>query len=177
LNPKLYWIRTRLPGKLAVSARPRGGDWLPDEVEGWRKAGIDAVVSLLTDRESEEMQLQEEAAVSRTHGLRFLSLPIEDRGVPNSLSEAASVVAALKDMLGRGQNVAIHCRQGIGRSGMIAAAVLTTTGLNLDEALNQVSAARGLTVPETDEQRSWLFDFDSQATTTPASDPVNPARP
>ena len=162
MNPKLYWIKTQLPGKLAVSARPRGGDWLDDEVEGWRKAGIDAVLSLLTRQESEEMQLQQEASLSRTHGLRFLSLPIEDRSVPNSLSEASSVVATVNEILMRGANVAIHCRQGIGRSGMIAAAVLTATGLSPDKALNRVSEARGLTVPETDQQRSWVFDFEHQ---------------
>lgn len=104
LNPKLHWIKSRLPGKLAVSARPRGGDWLEDEVEGWRKAGIDAVVSLLTSQESKEMHLQEEASLSRAHGIRFLSLPIEDRGFPDSLSEAVSVVATLNEMLTRGTN-------------------------------------------------------------------------
>jgi protein-tyrosine phosphatase len=169
LNPKLYWIKTHLPGKLAVSARPRGGDWLEDEVEGWLKAGIDTVVSLLTSQETEEMKLQKEASLSRTHGLGFVSLPIEDRGVPNSLSEARSVVAAVNQLLTRGRNVAIHCRQGIGRSGMIAAAVLTATGLSPDVALDRVSQARGLTVPETPQQRTWVFDFEPEAAPSRAS--------
>jgi protein-tyrosine phosphatase len=108
------------------------------------------------------MELQQEAGLSRTHGLRFLSLPIEDRGVPNSLSEAAGVVATVNDMLARGMNVAIHCRQGIGRSGMIAAAVLTASGLSPELALNRVSEARGLTVPETEQQRAWLLEFEHQ---------------
>lgn len=78
------------------------------------------------------MKLEQEASLARAHGIRFVSLPIEDRGVPSSLSEASSVVAAVNEMLKRGTNVAIHCRQGIGRSGMIAAAVLTTTGIGPD---------------------------------------------
>jgi protein-tyrosine phosphatase len=174
LNPKLYWIKTQLPGKLAVSARPRGGDWLEDEIEGWRRAGIDAVVSLLTSAESKEMKLEQEASLSRNHGIRFLSLPIEDRGVPNSVSEAASVVANVKEMLQQGANVAVHCRQGIGRSGMIAAAVLTATGLSPDTALNRVSEARGLPVPETDQQREWVTEFESQGAPS-ATCPHTPA--
>jgi len=169
LNPKLYWIETQLPGKLAVSARPRGGDWLEDEIEGWHRAGIDAVVSLLTEQESEEMKLEQEASLARVHGIRFMSLPIEDRGVPNSLSEASSVVAAVNEMLKRGTNVAIHCRQGIGRSGMIVAAVLTTTGVSPDVALNRVTQARGLPVPETEQQHTWVLEFENQVTLSRAS--------
>jgi hypothetical protein len=28
MNPKLYWVDGPWPGKLAISARPRGGGWL-----------------------------------------------------------------------------------------------------------------------------------------------------
>ena len=48
---ELYWIDGPWPGKLAISARARGGDWLEDEMRGWRRNGIDTVVSLLTPAE------------------------------------------------------------------------------------------------------------------------------
>ena len=35
------------PGRLAIVPRPRGGDWLEDEVRAWREAGVDIVVSAL----------------------------------------------------------------------------------------------------------------------------------
>ncbi len=55
-NP-VYWIEGVPTGKVAIVPRPRGGDWLEDEVRAWRAAGIDVVVSLLTDDEVRELGL------------------------------------------------------------------------------------------------------------------------
>lgn len=159
MNPKLYWIDAQFPGKLAISARPRGGDWLEEEIEGWRKAGVDVVVSLLTSEENEDLHLEQESQLSSAQGIQFISLPIEDRGVPTPGPEASAVVEDVSDMLRRGRNVAIHCRQGIGRSGMVAAAVLSTQGSTPEDALNRVSRMRGLDIPETPEQRNWVLEF------------------
>lgn len=63
----------------------------------------------------------------------------------------ASIAGALEE----GKNVAVHCRQGIGRSGLIAAGVLMTSGLSPQQAMDAVSSSRGLAIPETPEQRSW----------------------
>jgi len=57
---ELYWIEGPWPGRLAISARPRGGDWLEDEVKSWRRAGLDIIVSLLTPDEEEALDLQRE---------------------------------------------------------------------------------------------------------------------
>ncbi len=54
--------------------------------------------------------------------------------------------------LGAGKSVVVHCRQGIGRSGLIAIAVLMQAAQKLDEAIALVSRARGREVPETPEQ-------------------------
>jgi protein-tyrosine phosphatase len=52
--------------------------------------------------------------------------------------------------------VAIHCRGGIGRSSLMAAAVLVQLGAAPEQAWDTVSVARGMPVPETEEQRAWL---------------------
>ena len=159
MNPQLYWIQGPWPGRLAISARPRGGDWLEDEISGWRSAGIDAVVSLLTPQENQELQLGAESNLTQARGLLFISLPTEDRGVPPSWDDASLAVAKIEEMLRQGRNVAVHCRQGIGRSGMIAAAVLVKDGSVPDDSMKRISDARGLPVPETPEQREWVRRF------------------
>ncbi len=166
MNPKLYWINGPWPGKLAISARPRGGDWLEDEISGWRTAGVDAVVSLLTPQENKDLQLGEESDLAQSRGLRFLSLPVEDRGVPSSLDDALLAVENVTEMLRQGRNVAIHCRQGIGRSGIFAAAVLIKAGDKFGDALKQISEVRGVLVPETSEQREWIRSFSAREATT-----------
>jgi protein-tyrosine phosphatase len=159
VNPKLYWIETPTGGRLAISARPRGGDWLEDEIEGWREQGVDVVVSLLTASENEELGLKDEARFSKAKGLRFVSFPIEDRNVPRSAANLQNLAAQMGSEIRQGKNIAIHCRQGIGRSSLLSAAVLLQVGEDLDQALGSIRSARGLEVPETLEQRRWLEQF------------------
>jgi hypothetical protein len=61
---------------------PRGRDWLEDEIRAWRSAGLNAVVSLLTPDEMDDLGLQREGEVCQKNALEFLSLPIIDRSVP-----------------------------------------------------------------------------------------------
>ncbi len=166
MNPKLYWIKGPWPGKLAISARPRGGDWLEDEISGWRTAGVDAVVSLLTPQENKDLQLGAESNLAQSRGLRFLSLPVEDRGVPSSLDDALLAIEDVTEMLRQGRNVAVHCRQGIGRSGMLAAALLIKGGSTPSQALKLISEVRGLAVPETPEQLEWVKKFSEREVPT-----------
>jgi protein-tyrosine phosphatase len=152
----LSWIPGPWPGRLAISTRPRGGDWLEDEVRAWQRAGVDIVVSLLEPAENEQFDLQLEGRLAESNGLRFLSFPITDRGVPSSAKAAVSLLKDLTHALEEGKHIAVHCRQGIGRSGLIAAGALVAAGTTPEAALQIVSSARGLAVPETPEQRSWV---------------------
>jgi protein-tyrosine phosphatase len=146
-------------GRLAISVRPRGGDWLEDEVAGWRKQGVDVVVSLLTPSENEELDLKEEGKFSQARGIRFISFPIQDRGVPPFSPNVEKLVEELGSEIKRGKSVAVHCRQGIGRSPLISAALLISLGEDNGNAVRKISQARGLEVPETVEQRRWLDQF------------------
>jgi len=156
MKPKLFWIPGPWRGKLAVASRPRGGDWLEDEIQGWRKTGLDVVVSLLEKDEAAQFELSHEGDVAESQGVRFISFPIPDRGVPGSSREALSLFNTIAAALEQGKNVAVHCRQGIGRSGLIAAGVLLTSGMGVDKALEVVGASRGETIPETPAQLQWI---------------------
>jgi len=153
-----HWIDGPWPGRLAISARPRGGDWLEDELKGWRAAGITKVVLLLTPDEEVALGLEREKQASLDAGLSFLSFPIVDRSVPSSDERAMCLIEELDSDLTRGERVVVHCRQGIGRSGLIASAVLVARGVPPEDAALQVSQARGVTVPETLRQIVWIRD-------------------
>ncbi len=122
-------------------------------------AGIAALVSLLEPAEAADLSLEEEANAAAAAGLVFHSLPIADRGVPSSREQMLDLAADLVDALKGGKNVAIHCRQGIGRSAIVAAGILISSGEDSATAVNAVGAARGMAVPETNEQRRWIDDF------------------
>ena len=159
MHTELYWIEGPWPGRLAISARPRGGDWIEDELKGWRRYGIDTVVSLLTPDEEESLDLQPEGQLCQDIGLSFRSFPIVDRSVPSQI-EAVSFIQQLDAELAQGKNLVVHCRQGIGRSGLIAAGLLVARGVSPEDAMERASAARHVPIPETLGQRLWiLHDF------------------
>lgn len=155
----IYRIKGPWAGTLSIVSRPRGGDWLEHEVSGWKEAGLDAIVSLLTKEEQREFELGRERAASEEQSLRFFFLPIADLGVPSSRKETVAVLNQIEKLLASGRNVGIHCRQSVGRSGMIAASLLAMSGSDPREAFESVSNGRGLPVPETEEQRDWVIDL------------------
>ena len=71
MNPDLFWIPGPWRGRMAVATRPRGGDWLEDETDGWRRAGLEVVVSLLEEDEAAQLELTNEAAVARSKGIQL----------------------------------------------------------------------------------------------------------
>jgi protein-tyrosine phosphatase len=155
----MYWVPVSGDGKLAIMPRPRAGDWLGDEISRWRAAGITTVVSLLEVEEASELALREEAELCRQAGIAFISYPIADRGVPADETSLRQLVTGLAKSIEDGKCVAIHCRAGIGRSALVAACVMAIHGVAAATALSLLSAARGLNVPDTDEQRNWINTF------------------
>jgi protein-tyrosine phosphatase len=155
MRATIFTVATDGPGKLSTMARPRGGDWLADEMATLRQAGTDVLVCMLTTSELRELELTDEAVVAEAAGMRFIGLPTPDRGTPG-IQPFRDLVRELVDELARGRHVVVHCRMGIGRSSTVAAGVLIAQGAHARDAWAAVSDARGLEVPDTPEQRRWL---------------------
>jgi protein-tyrosine phosphatase len=159
MPPKVHWIETPLPGKLGIVPRPRAGDWLADEIAGWKAGGIDLVASLLEPHEVAELGLYDEASLCDRHTIEFVSFPVPDRGVPTSRLAVLALAQLLASRISQGGTAAVHCRAGIGRSSVIAACALICLGMAPDQALDLLAKARGVDVPDTAEQRAWVQAF------------------
>ena len=155
---RVYWI-PQIPVRLGIMARPRGGEWLGDEVRSLRSQGVDVVVSLLTVDEAVELELAEEGESCQRAGIVFRSFPILDRGIPTSPEEFQVLVHAIGEDVRGGRAVAIHCRAGIGRSSLVAACVLSMQGIDVEHAFALIAQGRGCSVPDTMEQRIWVEEF------------------
>lgn len=95
--------------------------------------------------------------VSHVHGLglRWEQLPIRDGGVPDfRFEERWNVVGAeARDILRRGGRLLLHCRAGLGRTGMIAARLLVELGSPPARAIETVRAARPGTIETPAQER------------------------
>ncbi len=144
---------------MAIVKRPRGGEWLFDELQLIREEGVDVLVSLLERKEEIELELTNEGRIWRETGGVFLNFPILDRSVPESSFSAHKMLKSLIAFVEQGNSIAVHCRMSIGRSSIVIAALMASLGFDVDDVFRLISHARGLSTPETSEQVCWVKSY------------------
>jgi protein-tyrosine phosphatase len=155
----LHWVQGIGPHRLALMPRPRGGEWLEDEIAGWCEASVNVVVSLLEAHEIRELGLHAQPQLCERSGIEFLHLPIADRGVPPARAPLLALVNTLHSRLQQGQAVAVHCRAGIGRTGLVAGCLLHLLGVHERDIFHLLSRSRGVAMPDTSAQADWVEQF------------------
>lgn len=157
MSIEIYQVAEDLPGALFIMPRPN--PQLRDNMAALRALGLEKIVSMLPADEAQALGLQDEAACCEAAGIVFDTHPITDFGLPDP-AIFDPFVGQIGSELHRGSRIAIHCRAGIGRSGMAVAAALITLGWNAVQAVERVSERRGVSIPDTDDQRRFLADFE-----------------
>jgi protein-tyrosine phosphatase len=152
----IHWIDAVGPGRLGIMGRPQGADRLPAEVRSWAVLDVHTVVTLLEPTEADELGLHDERVLCALCGIECISFPVPDHGVPTAAAPFFALAAGLAALVANGSTVVIHCRAGIGRSALLAAAVLVRSGVPAEDVFECLTRARGVLVPETLEQETWL---------------------
>lgn len=157
MHTKIYWLHPYAHGaKLGIMARPRGDDWLDEEIGNLRKQNVKLLISLLESHEIRELRLEHEESLCSKHGIAYLNFPILDRHVPVTGNKTDDFIKTIQEKLDIGHSTVIHCRMGIGRSSIIAGAIMLKTIRHPKNILIHISNIRGLSVPDTAEQIKWL---------------------
>jgi protein-tyrosine phosphatase len=157
LYTKVYWVHDFANGaKPGIMPRPRGDDWLEEEIIKLKKQNIGSWVSLLEQQEINELGLRNQQTLCFKHELEYINFPIVDRNIPEKGNKIDSLIDQLYQKIQTGNSVVIHCRMGIGRSSIIAGCILLKAGFKTDQILQKITSARGLKVPDTDQQVQWL---------------------
>ncbi len=121
--------------------------------------GATTLVTLMETHELELLRVPTLGETAQISGLKWMHLPIRDVSVPSAAFERQWPVAAnaIEQELESGNNVVIHCRGGLGRTGLVAGMLLVRNGVLPIEALDAVRAVRPGAV-ETEEQKQYLMN-------------------
>ncbi|HKJ50904.1 MAG TPA: protein-tyrosine phosphatase family protein [Gammaproteobacteria bacterium] len=152
----MYKIGSIGHGFLAIMGRPYIEHEEPASLLNVARLGIQQVVSLLEPGEARSLGLDTERLEVRAQGMGFVSFPIADMGTPRSVEKFADLTHTLFRRVDSGINTLVHCRAGIGRSGLFAAGMLLYAGMDAEQAFAHVTRMRGLRVPENPDQHTWL---------------------
>ena len=159
MNCTVYWIDATDVGRIGMMPRPRGGDWLEDEIRSLAAQKVDVIVSLLTEEEVLELELAMERELCTKNGIEFLPFPINDREVPPLDTDLKDFIRSLQDRASKGKSIIIHCRAGIGRSAIVAACLMVSPSRPAEQVMSLISRSRGFSVPDTNEQLEWVHKF------------------
>ncbi len=117
---------------------------LKTSLEQLAAAGASAVLTLMEKEEMERNQVTDLPHLCAELNLQWFHLPIEDDHAPEQEFAAAwqmwskSIHALVDD----GKTIAIHCKGGSGRTGLVAAQILLERGMPLDKVIEQIRALR-----------------------------------
>jgi protein-tyrosine phosphatase len=120
--------------------------------------GVDRLVTLLEGHEMEKLNIPTLLTDVETYDMQSCWFPIRDFSTPTSMEGLHHLVQEILTALRQNETVVVHCKGGLGRSGLVAAACLTALGYSPSEAFTQVRRVRPGSV-ETPAQEAYVVDF------------------
>jgi ADP-ribosylglycohydrolase len=159
--PHSYWVE---PGSLLAGEHPDGGgaSATRSRVEKLLASGVRCFVDLTQPHELPPYgELLPE-------GVEYRNFPMRDHSLPQSRQQMREVQQALQAAM-QGGVVYVHCRAGIGRTGVAIGCYLREQGESASGALAELNrlwqqnarAASWPTIPETEEQEAYVRNWNS----------------
>lgn len=130
------FLFTPCPGTTQVELKP--------SLEQLAAAGATAVLTLMESDEMERNHVTDLPNFCTALNLQWFHLPIEDDHAPEEEFAAAWEAAGQKihALVDDGETIAIHCKGGSGRTGLVAAQILLERGMPLDTVIEKIRALR-----------------------------------
>lgn len=109
-----------------------------------KEAGASALLTLMPTQELSQNDVENLPGQCQQRGIEWFHLPVEDDQAPGEPFKAAwdANRARIRQLLTDGKNIAIHCKGGSGRTGLIAAQLLIECGVPFHQAVRDVQVLR-----------------------------------
>lgn len=107
-------------------------------------AGASAVITLMPTHEIQENNAADLPSACAEMGLAWFHFPVEDDAAPADefASQWELHCAEILQMLADGKTIAVHCKGGSGRTGLMVANILLARNMPLAQVTEQVQAIR-----------------------------------
>jgi protein-tyrosine phosphatase len=148
------------PGRLWLAGKHFVG---PDPEGALARTGAKAIVCLNELHELEDRYPEYVTWLLDNQPERAIWRPIHDMHAPPP-ELADHLLAELHARIEAGDGLLVHCGAGIGRAGTMAAALLVSGGVPLDQALQVVRANRPMAGPEVGAQLELLVHLEARRT-------------
>jgi protein-tyrosine phosphatase len=136
-----------LPGKINLT----------EDIATIKANGITNVVTLVSNEELANKNLNSFMDQMSNAGLEVYHSPIVDFGLPSE-NQMDSIMAYVQNCMDNNKNVLIHCMGGYGRSGTVMGCYAKKY-LQIENPLQYVREIRGEDAIETKEQEGFVLNY------------------
>jgi ADP-ribosyl-[dinitrogen reductase] hydrolase len=152
---------TLCPGKCGPSHA--GAPWKRDletDLRAIRQWHALAIVTCMEEPELRTLGVANLGAATVAASLWWFTLPISDTDIPDLRFETAwrNLGQSICATLSNGGRLVVHCRRGLGRTGLVASLMLIELGMRPDMAIQTVRKARPGAI-ETPAQESYVRHY------------------
>ncbi|KTF14165.1 dual specificity protein phosphatase family protein [Pseudoalteromonas sp. H105] len=117
---------------------------LEESVHTLKQAGTSMLLTLMYDHEMAKNSIEQLPTLCTEHGITWLQLPILDDEAPAKEFEVKwlQYKEAILDAVNNQATIAVHCKGGTGRTGLVIALILLIHGCPSDKIMQQVQQIR-----------------------------------
>lgn len=109
-----------------------------------KSAGTDMVVTLMFDEEMQKNNAESLPLACEKQGIDWVQLPILDDAAPNEDFENQwqSNKGKIQQLINENGTIAVHCKGGSGRTGLVIGLILLAHGWTRDKVIEAVQSIR-----------------------------------
>ena len=147
-------------GDLFLSSCPGMGKDLLGDIQIIKDLNIKCLISLVEENELTHLGAKHLFKELNKNNIKWIHFELINFGIPNlnQYDELNSHIKTISQRILNGDNIYIHCMAGLGRTGMIAALILTKLGLSAQQSIKVIRDNRPGSI-ETEAQENFVCGF------------------